>query len=144
VTAFVRLRFATAHRFFAAREILLLPSAVKRRECPVSAFAGAFLEAVVDVWAFTVSLARTTAAFAESSNSTNPSLPPENWSITLDKSTSILFRRLIAFLAFIHTLPARLYYYRHSLRHSVSEGEQSCVLHCARLIRFARKLYAQT
>jgi hypothetical protein len=103
VTAVMPLRFATAHRFLAAREILVLPSAVKRPCLPVSALPGCFFAAPGDIWELTVVFARATATFAESSHSPKPSLLFGNWSITSDSNASILFNRFRAFFAFIRS-----------------------------------------
>jgi len=98
------LRFAIAHRFLAAREILALPSAVKRPCLPVSAFPGCFFAALGETWELTVVFARTTAAFAESSNAPKPSVLFGNWSMTSDSNSSILFNLFRAFFAFIGSL----------------------------------------
>jgi hypothetical protein len=103
------LRFATAHRFLAAREILALPAAVKRPCLAVSAFPGCFFAALGETWELTVVLARTTAAFAESSNAPKPSVLFGNWSMTSDSNSSILFNLFRAFFAFIGSLLQALY-----------------------------------
>jgi len=93
------LRFATAHRFFAASEILFRPSALRRGRDSVD-LAGGFLAA----WAtraFTTSIARPTEAFAESSNSRNPRALAGQLSMTRDSSDSTLFNLFSAFFDFI-------------------------------------------
>src|SRR2546428_90794 len=94
-------RFAMAHRFFAARDSFFLPSAERRPFLEFLAFAGGFFAALGDAFTFTVSLARTTDAFALSSNSRKSLSVTAYWSITLDSNASTLFNRFRAFFAFI-------------------------------------------
>jgi hypothetical protein len=103
------LRFATAHRFLAAIEILVLPSAVKRRCVAISALAGCFFAALGEFWELTAVFARATAAFAESSNSPKPFVLFGNWSMTSDSNSSILFNLFRAFFAFIRLFLQVLY-----------------------------------
>src|SRR5215467_10179185 len=66
------LRFAAAHRFFAAMEIRFLPSAVRCRRSELSAVARGFFAGRGDACRFTISFALTTDALARSRNSRRP------------------------------------------------------------------------
>jgi hypothetical protein len=94
------LRFATAHRFFAASEILFRPAALRPCRDSGDDLAGGLLAA----WAtraFTTSIARPTEAFAESSNSRNPRALAGQLSMTRDSIDSTLFNLFRAFFDFI-------------------------------------------
>jgi len=94
------LRFASAHRFFMASEIRLLPSVLRRPRAEASALVGDF-RAALTTRAFTASFARTTELAADSSNPRSPRALAGHCSITFDSNASTLFNRLRAFLAFI-------------------------------------------
>src|SRR5579864_1509143 len=97
VTAFTPLRFAAAHLFLAAREILFLPSSDRR---PFRAFLtradDPFLPGPVEE--VTVLMASTIVTFAAPSKFPKPFLPPGNPSMTLASNASTLFSFLRAFL----------------------------------------------
>src|SRR5262252_3824690 len=89
-----------ALRLFAASEIFFRPSALSRRlELP--AFTGGFFAALGAAFRSTVSFARPTDAFAESSNSRKLLPFAAYWSMTLESIVSTLVSRFRAFFAFI-------------------------------------------
>jgi len=98
VTAFMPLRFASAHRFLAAREIRFRPSAERPPPADSGALAGGFFAATR---ACTTSFARMTDVLAESRSHSKPRALAGHWSITSDSNPSTLFNRLRAFFTFI-------------------------------------------
>jgi hypothetical protein len=112
VTAFMPLRFAFAHRLFAARAIRFLPSSERRPRVAWLALAGGFLA----TRAFTTSLARTIDALAESSKLRNPRALAGHWSMTVDSNASTLFNRFRAFFTFMTPPGDRPCYHRAHIR----------------------------
>jgi hypothetical protein len=91
VTALMPLRFASVHRFLAAREIRFLPSAERRPCADSGSLAGGFAALIAGT--FTTPFARTTNDLPESSYSRKSRACAGHWSITFDRIASNLFNR---------------------------------------------------
>ena len=104
VTGLIPLRLADAQRFFAAIEILLLPSGDSRLPFAALAFAGGFLESELEACELSASFARSTDCFADASKPPNPFESPEMPSMMFDNRDSTLFKRFRALRAFMKSL----------------------------------------
>ena len=97
------LRLAAAQRFFAAREILFLPSDVRCRRLACLAIICGFLSVRAADREFILAFARMTESFAESSNARTLRSFASHWSMTMDSNASTFLNLLRAFFAFIDT-----------------------------------------
>jgi hypothetical protein len=96
-------RLAAAQRFFAAREILLLPSDVRCLRLLWLAITCGFFAVPAADSEFILAFARMTDAFAESSITRTLRSFAANWSMTMDSNASTFLNLLSAFFAFIDT-----------------------------------------